>query len=116
MRNVRPKNLERRRSREWAAARMALALTCAGILGAPVLECAQPGHAVAGVVRSCASCHAKQTKFFAANSMSHALETVAECDILRDHPLLTFKNGPYSYKIERQGNRSLYTVTAATRA
>lgn len=46
--------------------------------------------------------------------MAHAMETVEECDILRRHALLTFKAGPYSYRIERKDNQSLYTVTDGT--
>jgi hypothetical protein len=43
--------------------------------------------------------------------MGRALETVEECKTLAAHPLLTFKMGKYSYRIERQGERSLYSVT-----
>jgi len=43
--------------------------------------------------------------------MAHALETIAECGILRAHPLLTFRAGNYSYRIERKGDESLYTVS-----
>ena len=43
--------------------------------------------------------------------MGNALESVDGCDILRRHPRLAFHNGPYSYQIVRQGDRSLYTVT-----
>ena len=43
--------------------------------------------------------------------MGHALETVQECEVLAAHPLLTFKYGKYSYRIERKGNESLYSVS-----
>jgi len=43
--------------------------------------------------------------------MAHALETVADCEILRAHPKLTFRDGAYSYEILRDGNRSIYKVT-----
>lgn len=43
--------------------------------------------------------------------MAHAMETIAECGILRAHPLLTFRSGIYSYRIERKGSDSLYTVS-----
>lgn len=39
------------------------------------------------------------------------MESVAECTVLREHPLLTFKSGPYSYVIKRDGAQSLYSVT-----
>ena len=43
--------------------------------------------------------------------MGHALEPAAGCDILRRHPHLSFHSKPYSYRIVRQGDSSLYTVT-----
>jgi len=73
---------------------------------------AQDAHAVPSrAVRECASCHPAQAKLHPATSMAHAIELPAECAILKTHPLLTFKNGPYSYRIERKGDQSIYTVT-----
>ena len=43
--------------------------------------------------------------------MAHAMELVSDCAILREHPLLTFTEGKYSYRIERQGDKSVYSVT-----
>ena len=43
--------------------------------------------------------------------MGHALEMVSACDILRDNPRLVFHEGPYSYQIVREGDKSIYTVT-----
>jgi hypothetical protein len=62
-------------------------------------------------VRNCATCHKARAQFHPATSMAHAMETVAECTILREHPVLTAKLGPYSYRIERKGDQSIYTVT-----
>jgi Cytochrome c554 and c-prime len=59
---------------------------------------------------ACAACH-EQTKWQPATSMGHALETARECKILSAHPLLTFKYGSYSYRIERKGDESLYSVS-----
>lgn len=39
------------------------------------------------------------------------MELPAECDILKEHPLLTFREGQYSYRIERKGDQSIYTVS-----
>src|SRR5882762_8106256 len=58
----------------------------------------------------CASCHRAQVVTQPATSMAHALETVAECEILRAHPKLTFRDGAYSYEILREENRSIYKV------
>lgn len=46
--------------------------------------------------------------------MGHALETVEECRVLIDHPVLTVKVGKYSYRIERQGRQSNYSVSDET--
>ena len=43
--------------------------------------------------------------------MAHALETVEECKSLIEHPLLTVRVGAYSYRVERQGNQSNYSVS-----
>jgi len=58
----------------------------------------------------CASCH-EEGRTQPATSMGHALETVEECTTFASHPLLTFKDDKYSYRIERQGNQGLYTVS-----
>jgi cytochrome c554/c'-like protein len=46
--------------------------------------------------------------------MGHALELVADCTILREHPNLSFQHGAYKYTIVREGNRSIYSVTDGT--
>ncbi len=43
--------------------------------------------------------------------MGHALESVENCKVLIEHPVLTTTVGKYSYRIERQGTQSLYSVT-----
>jgi len=59
----------------------------------------------------CASCHRSQALTQPATSMARALETIAECEILREHPQLEFRQGSYAYKITRDGERSIYTVS-----
>jgi hypothetical protein len=46
--------------------------------------------------------------------MGQALETVEECKVLIDRPVLTVTVGKYSYRIERKGNQSQYSVTDGT--
>ena len=46
--------------------------------------------------------------------MYQALETVENCRILIDHPLLSTTVGKYAYRIERVGKQSSYTVTDGT--
>ena len=62
---------------------------------------------------SCARCHA-EGRTQPATHMAHALETVEQARILIDHPLLTGSYGKYSYRIERKGDQSLYSVTDGT--
>jgi hypothetical protein len=46
--------------------------------------------------------------------MAHALELVADCGILREHPRMTFQRGRYVYTVVREGGRSIYSVTDGT--
>src|SRR3954464_13210659 len=62
-------------------------------------------------VRECATCHPAQAKPHPTTSMAHAMELPAECEILESHPMLTFQTGSYSYRIERRGKQSIYSVT-----
>lgn len=61
-------------------------------------------------VRDCAACHV-QAKTHPATSMAHAAETVAECGVLRSHPVMKATLGRYAYQIERRGDQSIYVVT-----
>ena len=61
-------------------------------------------------VPACATCH-MEAKSQPQTSMAHALETVEECKVLSAHPLLTFRMGKYSYRIERHGDESAYSVS-----
>ncbi len=61
----------------------------------------------------CAQCHS-QAKSQPATSMGSALEKVEDCKILIDRPVLTTTVGKYSYRIERKGNQSDYSVTDGT--
>jgi Zn finger protein HypA/HybF involved in hydrogenase expression len=70
-----------------------------------------PALSPAADVRQCAACHAGQAKPHPLTSMANAMEPVSGCAILKAHPVLTFSEGKYSYRIERKGNQSLYSVT-----
>lgn len=48
--------------------------------------------------------------------MALALARPADCAILREHPVITFRNGPYLYTIQSKGGASTYTVTDGRRA
>ena len=57
---------------------------------------------------ACAQCHSEARS---APSMYQALETVENCRILIDRPLLATTIGKYSYRIERVDSQSNYMVT-----
>jgi hypothetical protein len=60
---------------------------------------------------ACASCHRQEYVSQMKTSMARAMEPVAKCSILQEHRTLSFRDGIYSYRIERQATGSLYTVT-----
>ena len=64
---------------------------------------------------TCAACHRKQASTHGATGMAKALEPAAGGEILKSHARLEFVQGPYKYTIERQGDRSIYTVSDGER-
>jgi hypothetical protein len=59
----------------------------------------------------CAGCHEKEVARFRATPMARALDPVAQTEILRGHPSLAFQDGGFQWRIVRDGDRSLMTVT-----
>jgi hypothetical protein len=59
----------------------------------------------------CGQCHPTQAARYHGSPMARALASVAACDILKQHPKLTFAEGPYTSQIIREGDRSILTVT-----
>jgi hypothetical protein len=88
---------------------MKLLISFLAFLGLPGSFFAQSANHRA--VRSCVSCHAAQSRPYPETSMAHALELVSECKILEDHPALAFQKESYSYRIERKGDESIYSVS-----
>ena len=76
----------------------------------PLVASAASGDAV------CATCHTAQTSHFRTTPMAQALDTVAACDILKQHPVLTFQEGAYQTHITRRGDSSTLSVTKGTEA
>jgi len=62
-------------------------------------------------IRTCATCHPAQAKPQPATSMAHAMELVPECRILKEHPLMTFAEGKFAYRIETKGGQSIYSIS-----
>ena len=61
--------------------------------------------------RVCAECHAKEAASFHNTPMAGALVPAAESDILQRHPSLAFQTGGSQWRIVRQGEGSVMTVT-----
>lgn len=59
----------------------------------------------------CATCHAQKNRSQSHTAMAHALGTAADNNVLRSHPRMTFRAGPYSYEISSDGQQSYYRVT-----
>ncbi|MFN2532519.1 MAG: multiheme c-type cytochrome [Pyrinomonadaceae bacterium] len=74
----------------------------------------RPTHELAGVryagSGACTNCHGALTEKRLANPMSRALVPVGDCEILKTHSRLNFRNGSYSYSIVRAGTNSFYTI------
>ncbi len=62
---------------------------------------------------ACARCHVEALTQ-PTTYMAHALEAVDKCKVLSEHPVLTTTVGKYSYRIERKGSQSEYSVTDGT--
>jgi hypothetical protein len=63
----------------------------------------------------CAECHKKESASQPPTPMGHASERAADCEILKARPPLTFTDGPYTYRITREGDTSLYKVSDGKR-
>lgn len=63
--------------------------------------------------QACGACHRTEFAHHRATAMANALEPVATCAILKQHPKLKFSEDGYASEIIREGDRSLLTVTAA---
>jgi len=80
------------------------------LLVAPVIAIAQVDRQHTS---PCAQCHT-EALLQPATNMARALDTVEQSRVLIDHPLLSANNGKYSYRIERKGDQSIYSVTDGT--
>lgn len=61
--------------------------------------------------QACAQCHKSKVATQPKTPMGRALALPANCEILREHTKLTFRNGKYTYLITREGDRSIYKVS-----
>jgi nitrate reductase cytochrome c-type subunit len=79
-----------------------------------LLPVAAAGQATSEAPATCNKCHVEALTQ-PTTYMARALEAVENSKILVDHPLLTTSVGKYSYRIERKGSQSEYTVTDGTK-
>jgi hypothetical protein len=63
----------------------------------------------------CAECHRKEAASQPSTPMGHASARGADCEILKTRAPLTFTNGPYTYRLTREGGASLYKVSDGRR-
>ena len=58
---------------------------------------------------ACVECHKEQAQQLH-TPMAQALEVAPDCRIVTAKGKLTFRNGPYTYTIAREGNAVLYSI------
>lgn len=61
--------------------------------------------------QACAACHAEIVEKQQKASMAKALEPISDCQILRSNTDLKFRQGQFSYRITRQGDKSIYNIS-----
>jgi hypothetical protein len=59
---------------------------------------------------ACAECHTQEAATQKRTPMGRAAERAADCDVLKSRPRMTFRDGPYTHQITREGAASVYTV------
>jgi hypothetical protein len=62
----------------------------------------------------CVGCHRPQAQSQHGTGMAQALQAASAAPILAAHNKLDFRQGPYSYTIERQGSESIYRVRSSS--
>lgn len=60
---------------------------------------------------ACARCHPAIWQTWEKSQMAHAMELASDSQYLRTHPDMSFRHGPYTYHIVREGNRAVYSVS-----
>jgi cytochrome c554/c'-like protein len=59
----------------------------------------------------CAECHKNKVVSHSQTGMAMAMESVTDSKVLTARAMMSFRIGPYTYEIKREGKRSLYTVS-----
>ncbi len=82
-----------------------------GLLSAVALAAQEPHAESTSRKLSCASCHKDEAENQPRTPMGMALELPPDQSTLKKHPLLTYEKNGFSYRIERKGDQSTYTVS-----
>jgi hypothetical protein len=61
--------------------------------------------------QACAQCHQSKSAGQSATAMGQTLFAPADSQVLRSHPRLNFRNGPYLYEIKYEDGRGVYSVS-----
>ncbi len=61
-------------------------------------------------VQACAACHTEIVERQQKSSMAKAMEKVDGCRLLLQNPNLKFQLDKFTFRIERQGDKSIYTI------
>jgi hypothetical protein len=114
MRSLRTVLRDRCRAGDLLAVLMVCGLACgAGMPATGPRRAAHPANAVPKYAgdAACRECHAAITKNQQATGMGQAAAEAAHCDILLAHSVLTWQDGPYTIRIQRNGEGALYSAT-----
>jgi hypothetical protein len=74
----------------------------------------EPRNAYVGP-RVCANCHSSIFKTWEESQMAQAMQPASDSEYLRTNPDLTFRHGPYVYRVVSNGGESIYSVSDGDR-
>lgn len=63
----------------------------------------------------CTGCHSTIVEAQRKTPMAHASTAAARSAVLQEHPELTFQDGPYELRIDRQGDQEIYSAREGDR-
>src|SRR5206468_11704137 len=59
----------------------------------------------------CAGCHVGPAEAHQGSGMARAMQLAESAEILQANPKLTFRSGRFTYRLERRGAETIYSVT-----
>ena len=88
---------------------MGVALAILALSPAVAQHAATPAHAA-----TCANCHQRVADFYAHSPMRHAMADEGTNAVLEAHPNLSLQKNAYTYSVQTQNGKSIYTVSDVT--